>query len=432
MASNVKPTDTNETALPPLSEITTLELALDSAGPEWAELLELARQPGVCNLGQGYPDYEGSSVARAAAAEAMTKSDMSLLNQYSFPSGSKSLQGAVCSYYNKHYELKDGATKRALKPENVLITIGATEGLFASLRTVAGPGDEVIMFNPGFLWYVTTIRLAGATPVMVMLDGPDFAPDLAKVEKAITPNTKALLLNTPHNPCGHCYTKQEVEGLARLARKHNLYIVSDEVYENVTFGDAEHIRIADEEGMFERTITLCSASKLFSLTGWRVGWALSTPALLKGVMVHHMNMSYCAPSPLQHGLAVALEAEDGTFEGIPKIVEENARILGDALREKGFGVSQPKGGHFLVADTSGLGMKGSECARFLLKEAKVATVPGMIFFLDDPKGAGGEDGMGAVDKDIPLLRFAICKRRDTIDEAVRRIRAMNPPAQPSA
>ncbi|CAM9133106.1 unnamed protein product [Sphacelaria rigidula] len=344
------------------------------------------------------------------------------MNQYSMPQGMKSLQASVSTYYNKCYDLKEGASKRALKPENILITVGATEGLYASLNTLAGPGDEVIVFNPGFPWYLTTIRLVGATPVLVQLEGPDFAPDMAAVEKAITPKTKVLLLNTPHNPCGHCYTKEARRRFAKLALKHNLYVVSDEVYENVTFGGVEHLRIADEEGMFERTITLCSASKLFSLTGWRVGWAISTPEILKGLIVYHTSTSYCSPSPLQHGLSVALEAEDGKFEGIPALIEENARVLGDVLREKGFGVTQPQGGHFLVADTSPLGMKGFECAKLLLTQAKVGVVPGLIFYFPDPSGADGGD------LDYPLLRFAICKRRETIEDAVQRIRAMEFPA----
>ncbi|CAM9799004.1 unnamed protein product, partial [Laminaria digitata] len=373
------------------------------------------------------------------------------LNQYTLPSGLGSLQSAICAYYNKRYDLQGGGGgKRSIAPENVLVTVGATEGLFASLKALAGPGDEVLMFNPGFPWYLSTTRIVGATPVLVELHGPDFAPDMEEVEKAITPKTRVLLLNTPHNPCGHCYTKKarisdrgrltdrpyatdcgagEMEGFARLALKYNLYILSDEVYENVTFGGVEHLRIADEEGMFERTVTVCSASKLFSLTaGWRVGWALSTPELLKGLSVYHGNTSYCAPSPLQHGLSVALEAEDGSFEDIPKLVEGNALLLGDALREKGFAITQPQartGGHFLVADTTPLGLKGLECAKLLLTHAKVGVVPGIIFYFADPKDSNGGGGNnGGVDMDRPLLRFAICKRRDTIEEAVRRIRAM--------
>nr|AIT70216.1 aspartate aminotransferase [Desmarestia viridis] len=413
--------------IPALSSLTQAEFKLDTAGTIWSELLALARQPGVCNLGQGYPDYDGSKVAREAASQAMLEPTMSAMNQYSMPPGLKSLQESVCTYYNKRYQLEEGAAKRAIGSENVLITIGATEGLYASIKALVGPGDEVLIFNPGFPWYLSTTRLAGATPVLVELSGPDFAPDMEKVEKAITPKTRALLLNTPHNPCGHCYTKKELEGFARLALKYNLFVISDEVYENVTFGGVGHLRIADEEGMFERTVTLCSASKLFSLTGWRVGWALSTPSLLKGLAVYHVATSYCAPSPLQHGLAVALDAEDGSFEDIPKLVEGNALVLGDVLREKGFIVSQPQGGHFLVADTTPLGLKGLECAKLLLTQAKVSVVPGIIFYFADPKAAeGGSDDPG-MDSDRPLLRFAICKQRATIEEAVRRIRATELP-----
>ncbi|CAM9206665.1 unnamed protein product [Ectocarpus sp. 6 AP-2014] len=417
---------------PPLSDLTLAEFECNTTGGIWNELLVLSRQPGVINLGQGFPDYDGSKAARTAAAETMTDPSKTALNQYSLPPGLKSLQSAVSTYYNKCYGLQEGATNRAIGPENVLVTVGATEGLYISLKALAGPGDEVLIFNPGFPWYLSTARMVGATPVLVELAGPDFAPDLDKLEKAITPKTKVLLINTPHNPCGHCYTKEELEGFARLALKYNLFVISDEVYENVTFGEARHLRIADEQGMFERTVTLCSASKLFSLTGWRVGWALSTPELLRGLAVYHCNTSYCAPSPLQHGLAVALGVEDGSFEasscfGIPELVEGNAELLGNALTEKGFLVTRPQarkrspaaGGHFLVADTTPLGFKGLECAKFLLTHAKVGVVPGVIFYFPDSTGT---------DPDRPLLRFAICKRRGTIEEAVRRIREMDLPA----
>ncbi|CAM9198596.1 unnamed protein product [Scytosiphon promiscuus] len=322
--------------------------------------------------------------------------------------GSKSRGKRYCTTAQRSIQYPTHATldARAQKLSSLL-----------SRRTVAI--SQVILFNPGFPWYLSTARVVGATPVLVELAGPDFAPDMEKLEEAITPKTKVLLINTPHNPCGHCYTKEEIEGFARLAQKHNLFVISDEVYENVTFGGTRHHRIADEEGMFERTVTLCSASKLFSLTGWRVGWALSTPGLLKGLAVYHGNTSYCAPSPLQHGLAVALGVEDGSFEGIPKLVEGNAELLGNALEEKGFAVTQPQGGHFLVADTTPLGLKGLECAKLLLTHAKVGVVPGVIFYFPDNTG---------VDPDRPLLRFAICKRRDTIEEAVRRIREMDFPA----
>ncbi|CAN0293546.1 unnamed protein product [Pylaiella littoralis] len=404
--------------IPPLSDITLAEFECNTTGDIWNELLVLARQPGVVNLGQGFPDYDGSKAAREAAADAMVDPTKGALNQYSLPLGLKSLQSAVSKYYNKCYGLQEGAPNRAILPENVLITVGATEGLYVSLKALAGPGDEVLIFNPGFPWYLTTTRVVGAVPVLVELAGPDFAPDMEKLERAITPKTRVLLINTPHNPCGHCYTKEELQGFARLALKYNLFVISDEVYENVTFGKATHLRIADEEGMFERTVTLCSASKLFSLTGWRVGWALSTPGLLKGLAVYHGNTSYCAPSPLQHGLAVALGVEDGSFEGIPELVEGNAELLGAALTGKGFTVTRPQGGHFLVADTTPLGLKGLECARMLLTHAKVGVVPGVIFYFPDNTG---------IDPDRPLLRFAICKRRDTIEEAVRRIREMEFP-----
>eukprot|EP00904_Undaria_pinnatifida_P001077 jgi/Undpi1/10970/HiC_scaffold_30.g13271.m1 len=316
--------------------------------------------------------------------------------------GLASLQSAISKYYNMRYELRGGVGgKTAIAPENVMMTIGATEALFVSLKALVGPGDEVILFNPGYPWYLNIARVAGATPVLVELRAPSFAPDM----------------------------EEELEAFAFLAKKYDLFVISDEVYENVTFGGIKHLRIADEEGMFERTVTLGSASKLYSLTGWRVGWALSTPELLNGMSVYHTNMTVCAPAPLQHGLSVAFEAEDGSFEGVPELVEGNALLLGDALREKGFVVEQPQGGHFLVADSTPLGLKGLECAKLMLKHAKVGGVPGIIFYMPDPKDSNGGGENKGVDTDRPLIRFAICKKRETIEEVCRRIRGMVFPPQ---
>ncbi|CAM9461973.1 unnamed protein product, partial [Phaeothamnion confervicola] len=338
-------------ARPMLSKLVTSELENASGSGElWTELLELARKPGIVNLGQGFPDYEGSSVARRAAGEAMTSPELTMLNQYSLPSGLNDLRNAICEYYNRGLDGRGpGAT--GLEPANVLVTAGATEALYIAVAAIAGPGDEVvIVFDPCFPWYCPVVRMANATPKLVELKAPHFAPDIAAIEAAITPATKAILVNTPHNPCGHCLTAAELAGLAALAARHDLAVISDEVYENVTFGTVRHLRIADAPGMFERTVTLCSASKLFSLTGWRVGWALAPAAIIRGLGVLHGAATYCAPTPLQHGIARALAVEDGAFEGVPATIEENARVLAAALAARGFAVAVPDGGHFLVAD----------------------------------------------------------------------------------
>ncbi|CAM9239339.1 unnamed protein product, partial [Discosporangium mesarthrocarpum] len=219
----------DSSSVPVLSQLITKELNRSTTGKVWNELLHLSRNPDVCNLGQGFPDYAGSSVAREAASTALLDPSKAIFNQYSMPGGMASLQQAICSYYNKLYDLKDGRDARAITPSNVLVTVGATEALYMAVKSFAGVGDEVIAFSPGFPWYVSDSLLSGATMAIVELEGPDFAPDLSKVEAVITPRTRVLLLNTPHNPCGHCYTEEELQGFARLAHKHNLVIISDEV-----------------------------------------------------------------------------------------------------------------------------------------------------------------------------------------------------------
>jgi len=354
----------------------------------------------------------------------MTNPEMLTLNQYSLPAGLGTLQQAVCDFYNRTYNLS--GTRGEYTPANVAVVAGATEGLDVAINTVVGEGDEVIMFDPSFPWYAGIIRMAGATPVILDMAPPKFMPDLDAVRAAITPRTKALLLNSPHNPCGHCYTQEELEALAGLAVAHDLTVISDEVYENVVFAGRRHLRIADQEGMAERTLTLGSASKLLSLTGWRVGWVLGHERYMAGVRTLHAATSYCAPTPLQHGVAAALQAEDGAFEGRPATIEANAAVLGAALREAGFAVCPADGGHFLTADTSPLGLGGLAATRQLLgqEDVRVGAVPSMIFYAAEG-GAGGEE-----EEDRPLVRFALCKERATVEEAAERIRRFRPVLPP--
>ncbi|CAM9481863.1 unnamed protein product [Chrysoparadoxa australica] len=393
------------------------ELRESGGNSAWNKLLKLSKEPGVVNLGQGFPNYQGSKVAREAAAAALTDSSLAAFNQYSMPQGMNTLLDSICKYYNKIIEEAGG---QVIAPSNLLITAGATEALFVALDALVGPGDEVITYDPGFPWYASSIRLAGATPVFLELQGPAFAPDFKALREAITPKTKVMLLNTPQNPTGYCYTLDDVKEFAAIAKEHDLVVISDEVYENCLFNGLKHYRISDQPDMFDRTLTICSASKLFSLTGWRVGWVIGPDSLMKGLGLVHVATTYCAPSPFQHGLTSALDAEAAikadvdSFEGIPSLIEGNAQVLGKALEEKGFTVSWPGGGHFLMAKSTALGSDGMECAMKLLEEVKLSCVPGDIFYAAESKTPRP-----------PYLRFAICKTRETISEAAARIAALD-------
>jgi len=286
------------------------------------------------------------------------------------------------------------------------------------------PGDEVICFEPVFPWYVSHVRLAGATAVPVRLQAPGFAFDEAALAAAFTPRTKALIYNSPHNPTGHVATAAECAAIAALCVRHNVLALADEVYERKTFGGRPEVRLADFPGMRQRTLTVGTASKLFSLTGWRVGWVLGPGALLAGVRTVHSYSTFCAPTPLQAGVAEALRAAAAQHRaataaapGAPpgadesaEAFERNAEVLGGALSDVGLDVIPAEGGYFLVADVAATGLNAGDYCKALIASARVAAVPMDVFYFAD-------------DAPRTLVRFALCKRPETIAAAAAAIRA---------
>lgn len=280
------------------------------------------------------------------------------------------------------------------------------------------------MFEPVFPWYLSHVRLAGATAVPVRLQGPGFALDVAALAAAFTPRTKAVVYNSPHNPTGHVSTSAECAALAELCVRHNVVVLADEVYERKVFGGRPEVRLADFPGMAQRTLTLGTSSKLFSLTGWRVGWVLGPAQLLAGVRTVHSYSTFCAPTPLQAGVAEALraaarehrEAAQGDASRPPgpdassAAFERNAEVLGAALTDVGLAVFPTEGGYFLVADCAATGLDAGQYCKALISTARVAAVPMDVFYFGS---------------DVPrtLVRFALCKRGETIAAAAAAIRA---------
>jgi len=261
------------------------------------------------------------------------------------------------------------------------------------------PGDEVLMFEPFYPFLLGAIRMAGGIPRAVPLIAPEFAIDAAAVEAAITSKTRMIVHNTPHNPTGHVTTPREMEALAAVCVKHNLVAVSDEVYEHAVFPPLQHQRLADLPGMRERTVTVSSAGKLFSLTGWRVAWAYGPARLMAPLNYAHIHMTYCAPTPLQAGIAAALREEDGTFGGVGELFKGNYHLLSDAvLRGTGATPCRAQGGYFLVADVSGSGAKiDMEYCERLADSKGVVCTPLSVFYLEAERSM--------------LVRFTICKSR---------------------
>lgn len=432
-----------------LASKTRESVAGHGAAQVWAEVTALAQSPGVLDLGQGWPDFGASEVARRAAADAIVDSPDPSANQYSVVPGRPELRSAIERYY------RSTGTR---EPGEVLVTTSATEAIYVAIQALCDPGDEIVFLEPFFPWYISHVRAHGGVPVAVpMARSPDaddggfgFRLDLDALRAAFGPKTKAFLYNSPHNPTGAVFTPEEMAAVASLCAERDVVCVADEVYERCVFGDASVARMADAPGMRERTLTVGTSSKLLCLSGWRVGWIAGPPALVAAIRSLHSYTTYCAPTPLQLGVAAALEsiadeADAATRErardAASRADEErgerarrhaaakatrgvvapddaarrmgaNATTLGAALRDAGLLVCPPRGGYFLVADVSPLGLTSVEYCRRLAREAKVAAVPLDVFF----------DGEG---EDFPnvLVRFAVCKRAETIEACAAAIRA---------
>lgn len=378
------------------------------AAQVWAEVTALARQPGVVDLGQGWPDFGLSAEAAAAARDALDAAPGGDVrpSQYTPVPGSPQLRDALRSYERRTWggEGGGGATDFA-------VTTSGTEALLVAFQALLGPGDECVVVEPSFPWYKTQVELQGATAVPVTLAKPAFALSEADLRAAVSSRTKVLVVNTPHNPTGRVLDDAELGAVAAVARDHDLWVVSDEVYERQTFGGRRHRRVADLPGMRERTLTVGSAGKLFACTGWRVGWVSGPPDLVSVISTLHGYLTYCAPAPLQLGVAAALESASADPAKDPFTVqlEANARELGDALRADGVEVFDPEGGYFLVASTAPLGISALEYVKRLGEVAKVVAVPMSVFYCSERA-------------DETLVRFAVCKRPDTIREAAKRVR----------
>eukprot|EP00927_Polykrikos_kofoidii_P037645 TRINITY_DN3184_c0_g1_i1.p1 TRINITY_DN3184_c0_g1~~TRINITY_DN3184_c0_g1_i1.p1 ORF type:complete len:449 (+),score=44.82 TRINITY_DN3184_c0_g1_i1:143-1348(+) len=368
----------------------------------WAQITALGRKPGVMNLGQGFTDEPGHPTATAGAKAAL---DKPLSNQYSAQPGTAQLREAIQQFYT--------ATYGAPPDRAVCVTTGGTEAIFAIMQVILDPGDEVITFEPCFPFYGPCIRLAQGTPVPLRLDPPNFTLPLEQLKQTIGSKTRAIIFNTPHNPTGHCATKEEVEALARLCIDHDIYAISDEVYETCLFGGAKHNRLGDFPGMQDRTLTIGSASKLLSLTGWRVGWVTGPDDLVEAIRMTHAYVTYCAPTPLQEGIARAIQEvtkDRAWLEKTSKSFEENCHVLSCALKESGVTVCPPDGGYFLVADVAATGMTGVEYVTWLAEERGVVALPLSVCYSpsESPPPA--------------LVRFAICKDKDTVARAAEAIR----------
>ncbi|TVZ94360.1 succinyldiaminopimelate aminotransferase [Streptomyces sp. BK340] len=374
----------------------------------FAEMSALAVATGSINLGQGFPDTDGPEEVREAAVRALRDGRG---NQYPPGPGVPELRTAVAAHQRRRYGLSyDPDTE-------VLVTAGATEAIAASLLALLEPGDEVVALEPYYDSYAASIAMAGGRRVPVTLrpsfdGGARFRLDLDELRAAVTDRTRLLLINTPHNPTGTVLTRAELAAIAELAVERDLLVVTDEVYEHLVFDDAEHLPLAAFPGMRERTVTIGSAGKTFSFTGWKVGWVTAAPGLVTAVRSAKQFLTYVSSGPFQYAVAEALALPDTYFEAFRAGMLARRDILAAGLTEAGFEVFKPAGTYFITTDIRPLGEKdGFAFCRALPERAGVVAIPNAVFYDDREAGA-------------PFVRFAFCKREEVLREAAERLRGM--------
>lgn len=370
----------------------------------FAEMSALAASTGSINLGQGFPDTDGPEEVREAAVRALRDGRG---NQYPPGPGVPELRTAVAEHQRRRYGLTyDPDTE-------VLVTAGATEAIAAALLALVEPGDEVIALEPYYDSYAACVAMAGGTRVPVTLrpDGQSFALDLDELRAAVTDRTRLILLNTPHNPTGTVLSPAELSAVADLARERDLLVVTDEVYEHLVF-DGEHLPLACLPGMRERTVSISSAGKTFSFTGWKVGWVTGSAPLVAAVRSVKQFLTYVASGPFQYAVAEALALPDAYFTGLREELRAKRDLLGAGLADAGFGVYRPSGTYFVTTDIRPLGHSdGIAFCRSLPERCGVVAVPNAVFY--DHQAAGA-----------PFVRFAFCKREDVLLDAVSRLKAL--------
>ncbi|MEU9442440.1 pyridoxal phosphate-dependent aminotransferase [Streptomyces sp. NPDC048304] len=371
----------------------------------FAEMSALALSTGSINLGQGFPDTDGPEEVREAAVRALREGRG---NQYPPGPGIPELRTAITAHQQRRYGLSyDPDTE-------VLVTAGATEAIAAALLALVEPGDEVVALEPYYDSYAASIAMAGGTRVPVTLRPHEgsFRLDLDELRAAVTDRTRLLLINTPHNPTGTVLTRPELAAIAELAVDRDLLVVTDEVYEHLVFDDAEHLPLASFPGMRDRTVTIGSAGKTFSFTGWKVGWVTSAPELVTAVRSVKQFLTYVSSGPFQYAVAEALALPDSYFEEFRRSMLARRDILARGLAEAGFEVFVPSGTYFITTDIRPLGEKdGFAFCRALPERAGVVAIPNAVFYDDREAGA-------------PYVRFAFCKREDVLREAAERLRAL--------
>jgi aminotransferase len=366
------------------------------------DMTRLALKHGAINLSQGFPDFSAPEVLKNAASDAVYAN----VNQYAITWGAKNFRDALVAKMKRFMNVE-------IDPEReITVACGSTEAMLDVMMAVINPGDEVIVFEPFYENYGPDTIISGATPRFVQLHRPDWTFDETELEAAFNNNTKMLIINTPNNPTGKVFSKEELEHIGRLCQKWDVLVVTDEIYEHILYDGAEHVSMIQMDGMRDRTVLVNGMSKTYSVTGWRVGYSIAPPAITSAIRKMHDFITVGAPAPLQDAGAVALGLPDSYYEDLASRYQERRDRMIKILDESGFDYIVPQGAYYMMSDITRWGFENDvEMSKFLVTEVGVATVPGSSFFSNPESG-----------KD--LIRFTFCKKLETLAAAEERLRKM--------
>ncbi len=362
------------------------------------EMTRLNHLHGGVNLSQGFPDFPAPQVVKDAACAAIQDD----INQYAVTWGARGLREAVAREFTRRHGVP------VVADQQVTVCCGATEAMMATMMGIIDPGDEVVIFEPFYENYGPDAILSGATPRYVTLHEPHWSFDPDELAEAFNDRTKAIIINTPNNPTGKVFTVEELEAIAALCRKWDVVAISDEIYEHILYDGATHVPIASIEGMADRTVTINSLSKTYSVTGWRVGWTISPPSLTGAIRKVHDFLTVGAAAPLQEAGVSALAVPAAYYAELAASYQRRRDMLIEILERHRFACYMPRGAYYIMTDISGFGFRDDvEFARYLVKDVGVAAVPGSSFYRNAAAGR-------------TKLRFCFCKRDETLLEADRR------------
>ncbi|RWW29237.1 hypothetical protein GW17_00006249 [Ensete ventricosum] len=365
----------------------------------FTQMSMLAIKHGAINLGQGFPNFDGPEFVKEAAIQAIKEGK----NQYARGYGVPELNSAIAARFKKDTGLEVDPEKE------VTVTSGCTEAIAATMLGLINPGDEVIIFAPFYDSYEATLSMAGAKIKSITLRPPDFGVPVDELKSAITKNTRAIMINTPHNPTGKMFSREELELIASLCIENDVLVFTDEVYDKLAF-EAEHISMGSLPGMYERTVTMNSIGKTFSLTGWKIGWAIAPPHLTWGFRQAHSFLTFATSTPMQWAASVALKTPDTYFEELKRDYSVKKEILVEGLKAAGFIVYPSSGTYFVVVDHTPFGYENDVAfCEYLIREVGVVAIPTSVFYLDPEEGKN-------------LVRFTFCKDEDTLRAAVKRMK----------